>query len=197
MEITDISTTAATMPNNSMNINTSVTSETSNTFLLWGIQLVRRQSLLPTKRERSRQIPFVHGTVHFGEEEYYDDRMEMCEFHLTRDVTREELREIIYILQRQNNRLYFWDEPDKYYIANLYDSAELNVLPRYKGANFVLNFKCHSFAHGPDVKVPLIDGANDIVYRGTAPSATLIIIRNPGDTPVQGINISAIERVRH
>ncbi len=56
---------------------------------------------------------------------------------LTRQVTKAEFREIIYALSKKA-RLRLWNEPDKYYIAELYDPAEVQDYYLETGREFEL-----------------------------------------------------------
>ena len=178
------------MSPNSFDINSSM----NNCYDLWGIKVINRDVFSPPKRERKRQIPFRHGSYDMGYEKFYDDRQIRVECQLTRPFPKADFREIIYVLS-QKNMLFFWDEPDKFYRAELYDSVSVEVFPREVARNFVLPFVCEPFAYGNQEIIKLDEGINGIEYTGTAEAPTLIIIRNQNPFPVSGIMVTAVQRI--
>ena len=59
----------------------------------------------------------------------YEERLITIICILTKKLTRAETREIAYWLSRKG-RLTLWDEPDKYYIAEIYDSVDIETMPK-------------------------------------------------------------------
>jgi len=172
-----------------------VNSPANNSYDLWGIKVINRDVFSPPKRERKRAIPFRHGSYDMGYEKYFDDRQIRVECQLTRQMSKADFREIIYVLS-QKNMLFFWDEPDKFYRAELYESVTVEVFPRESGRNFTLPFDCEPFAYGMQESIKLCAGINGIMYTGTAEAPTLIIIRNPNPFPISGVMVTAVQQIK-
>jgi len=176
------------MPPNSFSIN----HLQNNSVTLWGLKCISYDPLTPTKRERKTQAPFRHGTFSQGAG-YYDDRVVPIECHLTKTHTKEELRRIIAVLSRRI-RIYFWDEPDKFYVGELFEEVDVDVFPKRVNAEFTLPFVCEPFATGPAQRVPLVRGYNPISYNGTQETATLFILRARGGN-VQNPVVTITEQI--
>jgi len=176
---------------NSFNINT----PNLNSFDTWGIKVIIYDVFSPNKRSRRKQIPFRHGSYDMGYEKYYDDRNLRIECHLTKKLSKADFREIIYVLS-QKSSLYFWDEPDKFYRCELFDSVDINVFPQEIGRVFILPFVCEPFAYGRMETIKFNAGKNPIEYIGTVQTPTILIIKNNNDFPISNILITAIEQIR-
>ena len=83
----------------------------------WGLMVIAYDYLLPPKRARKITIPGRSGSYDFGAKNWEERTLRMT-CTLTRQVTKAEFREIIYALSKKA-RLRLWNEPDKYYIADL------------------------------------------------------------------------------
>jgi len=92
--------------------------------------------------------------------------------------------------------LVFWDEDDKYYIAECLEDANIVVYPQRAKHKFVISFLCEPFAYGEQKIQAITQGVNVIDYNGTQHAPTLIILRNPNDFDIQKIIIKAIVRRR-
>lgn len=163
-----------------------------NSLADWGIRAVKYDVLTPAKRPRKVQIPMRSGMYDFGAL-CWEERTVRIECTLERKISRGELREIAGALSRKS-QLRLWDEPDKYYLGELYDPAE--ILDYYDEAmrDFTLSFVCEPFAFGPVTTVPLTMGANPVAYRGTAPAPCLIVLRNLSREAAQTVTITAVKR---
>jgi phage-related protein len=137
-------------------------------------------------------IPFRHGRFDRGEK-FYEPKNLRLECATTRALSKAGLREISYCLSGKN-ALRLWDEPDKHYIGEMFESAEVEVLPGYAGQRFTLSFLCEPFAYGEQKTINLKSGANTVEYRGTAPAPAMLVIRNPNAFAVSEIVITAIKR---
>ena len=89
----------------------------------WGIKVVGYDVLLPPKRSRKLTIPGRSGSFDFGAKNW-EDRPLRIYCMLTRQMTKAKFREIAYLLSKKA-QLRLWNEPDKYYIAELYESPEV------------------------------------------------------------------------
>lgn len=158
----------------------------------WGIAVIAHDTFLPPKRERKLSIPGRSGAYDYGAKNW-EERTLRIECSLMRQITKAEFREIVYILSRKN-RLRLWNEPDKYYVAELYDSAD--VLDYYLESmrDFELTFVCEPFAYGSILTVPLASGRNQVNYGGTAETPTVIVLKNTSETEATNVTITAIKR---
>lgn len=175
------------MTPNSFNIN----SPLMNSYDKWGIKIIDHDVFSPSKRNTSRQIPFRHGSHNMWRERYYNDRTLRLECQLTKQLSKASFREVVYVLS-QRNALFLWNEPDKYYIGELYDSVDVDVFPREFGRNFTLPFVCEPFAYKSQVSSPLINGETKIEYAGTAETPTTLILKNTTNQTINSIVVTAI-----
>lgn len=160
----------------------------------WGIKVIATDTLMPPKRARKIVIPGRSGSYDFGANAY-DERTLRMRCILERQISKAELREIVYHLAKKD-RLTLWNEPDKYYIAELYNEAEVLDFPLEMFREFTLDFICDPFAYRTAVTLPLKAGMNPIAYRGTAETPCVIVLRNDGETDIQNITLTAIRRIR-
>ena len=158
----------------------------------WGLMVIAYDYLLPPKRARKITIPGRSGSYDFGAKNWEERTLRMT-CTLTRQVTKVEFREIIYALSKKA-RLRLWNEPDKYYIAELSDPAEVQDYYLETGREFELNFIAEPFAYGPTITTPLENGRNKIAYQGTAETPCMIVLRNVSSSNVQNITITATKR---
>jgi phage-related protein len=156
----------------------------------WGIRVISWDTFGPPKRTRKRQIPFRQGQYDYGAK-YYNERNLDIDCVLTKEINKSETRDIIELLRRKNT-IHLWDEPDKYYIGEIYDSPQITVLPKQIARNFTLRFICEPFAYGQQRSIFLVNGVNAISYSGTAETPTLIIIKNLSDMTVNGLYINVM-----
>lgn len=153
----------------------------------YGVWVVAEDTFLPKLREHKVTVPGRSGAYDYGSDEY-DERELVLECDTRTGKTRQELREIAYLLSKKN-RIALWREPDKYYIGRLYEDPELEDLGEvvYK---FKLKFTCEPFAYGETVQAP----AASVAYDGTAKTPTRLEITNIGSTDAVGITITVAER---
>lgn len=156
-----------------------------------GIICEIHDTLLPSKRERKVEIPGRNGMYDFGSINF-DERVIECECKLIEEIPKSKLREVAYKLSGKKP-LTFWDEPDKYYIAELFDPTEIDNIADRLWLEFTLTFTCEPFAYGETISQPITDGQNPISYKGTAESDCVIIIRNRSNSSLSNITITAIE----
>lgn len=158
----------------------------------WGIRVVKHDVLTPAKRPRKVRIPMRSGLYDYGAR-CWEERTVRIECTLERKMSREELREVAWALSRKS-RLRLWDEPDKFYIGELYDPAEIADYFDEAMREFTLSFICEPFALGRTVTQPLAMGANPISYQGTAPAPCLIVLRNLSQSSASTVTITAVKR---
>ena len=163
-----------------------------NSLTDWGMRVVKYDTLTPPKRPRKVQIPMRSGMYDFGAK-CWDERTVRIDCTLERQVSRSQLREIAGVLSRKG-RLTLWDGPDKYYIGELYDPADITDYYNEAMRDFALSFVCEPFAFGRTVTIPVRSGENRVEYQGTADTPCVIVLRNLSDANVQNITITAIKR---
>lgn len=158
----------------------------------WGIMVVAYDYLLPPKRSRKLTIPGRSGAYDFGAKSWEERTLRLA-CTLTRQLSKAEFREIIYLLSKKA-RLRLWNEPDKYYVAELYDPAEVQDYYLETARDFELNFIAEPFAYGSTITAPLESGRNKITYQGTAETPCMIVLRNTSSSNIQNITITATKR---
>lgn len=163
-----------------------------NSVETWGLKVISHDFFMPTKRERKIVIPGRSGAYDYGAK-YYDERILSLECVLERQVKKSGFREIIYTLSKKKE-IRLWDEPDKYYVGELYDSGEVTVYPQEYLREFTLEFVCEPFAYRDTITLPVREGGNHVNYTGTAEAPPVIEIFNPNPYPVQNITITAVKR---
>ena len=118
-------------------------------FQRFGLQLVDdgmpSDVLMPNLRERKVTIPLRSGAYDYGAH-YYNERPLTINCVTVRAGTREDAREMAYILAKKS-QIRLWNEPDKYYVGRIYQAPGLEVL-RKIGNRFSLSFICEPFAYG-------------------------------------------------
>lgn len=169
---------------------------TTDMYKEYGIKLtensIPQDVLLPGLRARKQIIPQRHGTYDYGAH-YYDERAIQIECITKKAVTREESREIAYILSKKT-QIRFWTEQDKYYIGRVYQAPTLDQL-RNLGNKFQLTFICEPFAYGLNHNENFVNRIFVPAYTGTAPTPAYIIITNTSaNTQVKNIRITQINK---
>lgn len=142
----------------------------------WGVRVITYDVLLPPKRERKVQIPRRSGRYNYGDN-VWDERTIRITCTLERKISRAQVREIAYALSQESN-LVLWEEPDKYYIGEIYDSAEILDYFDECMRDFELTFICRPFAYSAAKTVPISSGNVTTEYQGTADAPCTIILRN-------------------
>ena len=163
-----------------------------NSLTDWGIRVIKYDTLTPAKRPRKLSIPRRSGMYDFGAD-CWEERTVRIECVLERKISRAELRAIAGALSRKD-RLRLWDEPDKYYIGEIYDPAEITDYFDEAMREFTLSFVCEPFAYGRTVTMPIASGENKIQYWGTADAPCLIVLRNTSSAEAANLTITAVKR---
>lgn len=158
----------------------------------WGIMVIGHDTFLPPKRSRKINIPGRSGAYDYGAKNW-DERTVRLECVLMRQMKKEEFREIVYLLSKKG-RLRLWNEPEKYYMAELYDSPNVDDFYLEEMREFELSFVCEPFAYCENVTTALTDGRNRIAYKGTAETPAVIVLRNASDDEIANVTITAIKR---
>lgn len=159
----------------------------------WGILVNAVDVFLPPKRKRKITIPGRSGSYDFGAKNW-EERTLRLTCTLMRQMSKAEFREIVYALSKKG-RLRLWNEPDKYYVAELYDPAEVQDYYLETARDFELVFTAEPFAYGRTVTTPITDGRNLPGYRGTAETPCVIVLKNLSGSEVKNITITAIRRI--
>lgn len=161
-----------------------------NFLIKYGVYVEKRNDLLfPQLRARKITIPGRSGSYDYGAK-YYDDRVVELQCLSVSDLTRAQIREMAYDLSGKK-RLSIFDEPDKHYMAQLYDPSVIQYVGM-KGSRYTLSFSCEPFAFGEEITHTLSSGDNYIDYAGTAETPTRIILRNRSGSAAANIQIRAL-----
>ena len=168
---------------------------TVDMYLTFGIKLAENSFpvdvLIPELRSRKVTIPLRHGSYDYGAQ-YYNERGIQITCVTNRTVTRDEVREIAYILSKKSE-IRFWNEPEKYYIGRVYEPPTLEQL-RNVGNRFTMNFICEPFAYRNTFTEFFIDQRYIPNYQGTASTPTYIVIENIGSGNISNIRITQTNR---
>lgn len=145
-------------------------------------------------RERKVAIPGRSGSYDYGAE-YHDERPLRMECLIERPITAGQFDNLKYTLSRKG-RIIIWDQPDRYYIGQSYNAAEVLEYGRLTAATFTLEFQCEPYAYAlsPTVLIttkPILP----VSYEGTRKTSTRITIRNNSATALRGVTITAREIV--
>ena len=142
--------------------------------------------LLPAIRARKITLPMRDGAYDFGAK-YYDERAITLNCVTVKANTREDAREMAYLLSKKS-QLRIWNEPDKYYIGRVYQAPTLEQI-RNIGNRFSLTFICDPFAYGEEVTATFTTRYSPH-YAGTAPTPAILTITNTGSQTITSINIT-------
>ena len=153
-----------------------------NSLTDMGIICESYDTMFPPKRSRKVQIPGRDGMYDYGSENY-DERTIVCSCKLINQISKAELRNVAYMLSSKKN-LVFWDEPDKYYIAELFDPTEIQNIADRLWLEFDLTFTCFPFAMSDAKTVPISSGNSQVGYQGTAKAPCTIILRNETNSSI-------------
>lgn len=166
---------------------------TTDMYDTYGLKIhdVLHDTLKPPLRQNFITIPHHNGVVDFGAK-WYDQRSITLRCMTTRTMSRAEVREMAYTLSTKS-KIYLFNEPDKYYIGQLYDAPALDYSVNAWWA-VDLAFLCDPFAYGQQVTAQFTNSSN-LSYAGTAPTPTIITITNNNSFAVDGVTITMREVV--
>ena len=161
----------------------------------YGIYATGHDFFNPPKRQSRKKIDFRHGSYDF-EAGMYENRILTLNCFWKDPKTRHDIREITLWLSRKG-RITLDIEPDKHYIASLYDASDLEPFYNRAAANapigkFNLSFNCDPFAYSQQTNISVSTGHTAVDYRGTASTPTMIILRNTTTQPIRGVEITAL-----
>lgn len=149
-------------------------------------------TMFPPKRSRKIQIPGRSGSYDYGSKTY-DERTIVCNCKLVNQISKAELREVSYMLSGKK-RLVLWDEPDKYYIAELFDPTEIQSIADRLWLEFELTFTCEPFAYSDAKTVQIPKGNVKVEYNGTEEAPCTIVLRNNTGSPIANPSIRFVYR---
>ena len=162
-------------------------------FAAYGLRIRKKHAFLkPRLRERKLVIPQRSGAYDFGAK-YYDEISLVVECDTLKQLSAADKRELAYVLSAKKN-IVFWDEPDKYYRGQIYDTSEIEKVGGI-GTYFPLTFVCEPFAYGKTVNV-IFPASYSLSpkYEGTAETPTRIEIVNNGTQAVTGVQLTIRKR---
>lgn len=164
-----------------------------NSFDNYGILCLNYDFIIPPKRKQLLSIPNRSGSYNNDSERFFDDRTLDVKCVMTRELKHSELRYLAYQLQKKQNFI-FWDEPDKYYVGEVYDSAAVTTGDYKIRQSFSLKVVCEPFAYKDKSEIRLRAGENFLEYAGTAKTPTLLILKNTSSETISNIQIQSIRR---
>ena len=156
----------------------------------FNMKVVKVDYILPPKRELKIQIPRRNGRYDYGAE-CWEERIIRIECDILKPLSRAELREISMVLGSKG-KLYLWDEPDKFYIGEIYDGGEIFEFPKANIRTFTLEFICEPFAYRETSFVDIQNGLNKIEYQGTFKAPCQIVLES--EEVLQNITINTTYR---
>lgn len=142
------------------------------------IRVIKTDYILPPKRERKISIPGRHGQYDYGAE-CWEERIIRLECDLNKKLSRADLREISYVLSKKG-KLFLWDEPDKYYVGEIYNGGEIFDYPKQNIRTFTLEFICEPFAYREAKSFDFIKEL-EIDYKGTMTTPCIIELEGPAN----------------
>lgn len=164
---------------------------TTDMYQRFGIQIsddgMPNDVLKPQLRERKVTVPLRNGAYDYGAK-YYDERPYGINCVTVKAGTRDDAREMAYILSKKST-LRLWTEPDKYYVGRIYQPPNLECL-RKVGNRFTLSFVLEPFAYRNTITMPFTNRIYIPNYEGTADTPTYIVITNTGRTNAVNIQIT-------
>ena len=163
-----------------------------NSYNDYGIKILKYDILKPQKRNQSVTIPNRNGSVDINSKRFYENRKINIKCICCRDLTRNDLRNFAYFINKKNIKLMFWDETDKYYIGEIFDPPSFSKDEYKIRFSFDLSFICDPFAYGVIVRKRLFSGNNTIIYNGTQETPTIITIKNNSNTNINNIIVTEI-----
>ena len=145
----------------------------------WGIRIIAHDVLLPQKRARKRQIPRRHGLYDHGAF-CWEERTVRIDCVLERQLSRAELRGIAADLAVKSE-LTLWSEPDRFYVAELYEPSEMIDYYDEGMREFTLTFVCEPFAYSKEYALQSASGSLSLRNDGTVESPCVIELTAPGE----------------
>lgn len=143
-------------------------------------------------RQRKVVVPGRSGAYDYGAE-HHEERPLRMQLEVTQQITDAQFDSLKYTLSRKG-RIILWDKPDRYFVGQLYDPAEVIDYFRHALREFEITFLCEPYAYALEPTIlqstaPIIPTA----YEGTRKAPTRITIRNTGTTALRGVTITARE----
>lgn len=161
----------------------------------FGLKMLKHNPLLPTLRARKVVIPLKSGSRDYGAK-YHDERSLPVSCVIERELTDTNMDQLKLLFSRKG-QLIFFDQPDRYYVGQSYDAAEVIEYYNFSTREFELTFTCDPYAYA---LLPTELAANapilPVAYEGTRETSTRITLRNTGTEPMYNISIIARARVQ-
>ena len=127
--------------------------------------------VLPALRKRELAIPGKHGVYDFGGNTFYTRTISVLLQYLGASIEdlRLEFRDVAaWLTSSEYLPLIFDDEPDKYYLAKIYDPVALESL--YRVGKATVQFECQPFA------LYVVTSAEDIYLDSDVPLDSDVIL---------------------
>jgi predicted phage tail component-like protein len=174
---------------------------TSNSFTYNGVdvfeiarlRIIHYDVFSAPLRARKVLVPGRSGMYDYGAE-YHDERQLRMECLIDGAIEDAQFDELKYVLSRKGRRIILWDKPDRYYVGQCYDAAEVLDYYHHYLREFELVFQCEPYAYA--IEATVLTSDQPIIftqYEGTRQAPTRITIRNTGSAPLSGVTITARE----
>lgn len=158
-----------------------------NSADMFGIYVRQKTLLAPNKRINKKIIPNKNGSYKYAMRSW-DDVVLTLDLFCAHDIERYDFREISAWLS-QHGKLYFWDEPDKYYEGEIERFPTFDEYSLLRMQEIKVDFVAFPFALGPEKVINLKSGDNIILYDGTAPMPPIITLKNNTISPITNLKI--------
>lgn len=153
----------------------------------FGIYVRQKMLLAPNKRINKKIIPNRNGSYKYSMRSWEEVTLNLDLFCAT-DFERDDFRQVSSWLS-QPGKLYFWDEPDKYYEGEVERFPTFDEYSLLRMQEIKMDFVAFPFALGPEKTINLKSGDNTIIYSGSAPMPPIIELRNNTASPITNLKI--------
>ena len=173
-------------------------------YMTFGIRCIATRHLTANLRPRKIVVPTRSGAYDYRAN-YHDERELSILCQVTRPLIKteeqDEFDDLKYLLcgGKSKGRIILWDQPDRYYYGRVYDQDVVKEYFNLAGREITLRFICDPYAYGLEPKIfttdsNMLDLTESNHYIGTRETPTRITIRNTGDMPISGIQITTYTR---
>lgn len=147
----------------------------------------KNRQLLPSIRQIEETIPGKHGVYDYSMGDL-EDRIIEVDCAIIGDLRNKARQIAAWLYSTQREKLFFDDEPDKYYLAKI--SNRIDLEQAISLGRFTLQFKCDPFAYA-DKSISYTNKPGVIIInsQGTYNTPFIISIKNNGSVNMKNIKI--------
>lgn len=151
--------------------------------------------ILPIMRINTIEIPGVHGSYDFGNNTYGNRQISMLITYVGKDYNELRLRarEIAaWLTSKRYEPLIFDDEPDKFYLARIYNQVDFENLWRL--GRTTVTFDCQPFAYSVELHnvqdlITIAPQKLEVESLGTYETSPIITLENQGNNTITSFNL--------